>query len=73
LIESSTLPREELDGLLDYFREGGPENMTALVQRLARLAGRDVADVEPVVVPKAGYYQPGLGVVECDVPLPLEG
>ncbi len=43
--------------------------MTALVRRLARLAGQDVADVEPVVVPKAGFYQPGRG----DVPLPLEG
>ncbi|RWP06380.1 cobaltochelatase subunit CobN [Mesorhizobium sp.] len=64
LIEGSTLPRQELDGLLGYFREGGPENMTALVQSLARLAGRDAADVEPVVVPKAGFYEPGLGVVE---------
>ncbi|SIT59638.1 Cobaltochelatase, CobN subunit [Mesorhizobium prunaredense] len=69
LIEGSTLPRQELDGLLGYFREGGPENMTALVRRLARLAGRDVADIEPVVVPKAGFYEPGRGVV----PLPLEG
>ncbi|BCH16119.1 cobaltochelatase subunit CobN [Mesorhizobium sp. L-2-11] len=64
LIEGSTLPRQELDALLGYFREGGPENMTALVWRLARLAGRDAADVEPVSVPKAGYYQPGRGVVE---------
>ena len=39
LIECSTLPREELDALLGYFREGGPENMTALVRRLAALAG----------------------------------
>ncbi|TIN49649.1 MAG: cobaltochelatase subunit CobN, partial [Mesorhizobium sp.] len=69
LIEGSTLPRQELDGLLGYFREGGPENMTALVRRLARLAGRDAAVVEPVVVPKAGFYEPGRGVV----PLPLEG
>ncbi|RWO59164.1 cobaltochelatase subunit CobN [Mesorhizobium sp.] len=73
LIEGSTLPRQELDGLLGYFREGGPENMTALVRRLASLAGSDVAVAEPVSVPKAGYYQPGLGVVEHDVPLPLEG
>ncbi|MCV3208929.1 cobaltochelatase subunit CobN [Mesorhizobium sp. YC-39] len=73
LIEGSTLPREELDGLLGYFREGGPENMTALVRRLARLAGADAAVAEPVSVPKAGYYQPGLGVVKRDVPLPLEG
>jgi cobaltochelatase CobN len=73
LIEASTLPRAELDGLLRYFREGGPENMRGLVQRLARLAGSDAAVAEPVVVPKAGYYQPGLGVVERDVPFPLEG
>ncbi|MER9405829.1 cobaltochelatase subunit CobN [Mesorhizobium caraganae] len=69
LIEASTLPREELDALLDYFREGGPENMSALMQRLAGLAGSDVAAAEPVAVPKAGYYEPGRGVV----PLPLEG
>ncbi|MET3579462.1 cobaltochelatase CobN [Mesorhizobium robiniae] len=73
LIEGSTLPREELDGLLGYFREGGPENMKTLVQRLASLAGSSVAVAEPVSVPKAGYYQPGLGVLERGVPLPLEG
>ncbi|MBZ9753875.1 cobaltochelatase subunit CobN [Mesorhizobium sp. ESP6-5] len=64
LIEASTLPREELDGLLNYFREGGPANMSALVHRLASLAGSDVAVAEPVKVPKAGYYQPAFGVVE---------
>ncbi|AID30790.1 cobaltochelatase subunit CobN [Mesorhizobium jarvisii] len=69
LIEASTLPRWELDALLGYFREGGPANMGALVQRLARLAGQDAAVVEPVAVPKAGYYEPGRGVV----PLALEG
>ncbi|MCA0032667.1 cobaltochelatase subunit CobN, partial [Mesorhizobium sp. B263B2A] len=69
LIEASTLPREELDSLLGYFREGGPANMSALVRRLAGLAGQDVTTVEPVEVPKAGYYEPSRGVV----PLPLEG
>lgn len=69
LIEASTLPRRELDALLGYFREGGPANMGALVQKLARLAGQDAAVVEPVAVPKAGYYEPGRGVV----PFPLEG
>ncbi|HEY4193887.1 MAG TPA: cobaltochelatase subunit CobN, partial [Mesorhizobium sp.] len=64
LIEASTLPRAELDGLLDYFREGGPANMSALVHHLARLAGRDTTVAEPVSVPKAGYYEPGVGVVE---------
>ncbi|MBZ9965395.1 cobaltochelatase subunit CobN [Mesorhizobium sp. BR1-1-2] len=69
LIEASTLPREELDALLGYFREGGPANMSALVGRLARLTGSDAIAAEPVIVPKAGYYEPGRGVV----PLPLEG
>ncbi|RUY34542.1 cobaltochelatase subunit CobN, partial [Mesorhizobium sp. M7A.F.Ca.US.001.04.1.1] len=64
LIEASTLPREELDGLLDYFREGGPANMSALVRKLARLAGSDAEVIGPVVVPKAGFYVPGCGVVE---------
>ncbi|RUX53149.1 cobaltochelatase subunit CobN, partial [Mesorhizobium sp. M7A.F.Ca.CA.002.09.1.1] len=64
LIEASTLPREELDGLLDYFREGGPANMSALVRRLAGLAGQDAEVIGPVVVPKAGFYVPGCGVVE---------
>ncbi|RWE65797.1 cobaltochelatase subunit CobN, partial [Mesorhizobium sp.] len=64
LIEASTLPRAELDALLGYFREGGPANMAALVQRLARLAGSDTVVAEPVGVPKAGFYQPGVGVVE---------
>ncbi|TPK66900.1 cobaltochelatase subunit CobN [Mesorhizobium sp. B2-4-15] len=73
LIEASTLPRTELDALLGYFREGGPANMGALVRRLAGLAGQDEAAAAPVTVPKAGYYEPGRGVVECGVPLPLEG
>jgi cobaltochelatase CobN len=58
LIECSTLPREELDTLLFYFREGGPENMTALVRRLAALAGGETYTVEAVEVPKAGFYDP---------------
>ncbi|TPK64467.1 cobaltochelatase subunit CobN [Mesorhizobium sp. B2-4-19] len=69
LIEASTLPRRELEALLGYFREGGSVNMGALVQRLARLSGQDAAVVEPVAVPKAGYYEPDRGVVR----LPLEG
>ncbi|MDG4880034.1 cobaltochelatase subunit CobN [Mesorhizobium sp. WSM4884] len=64
LIEGSTLPRAELDALLGYFREGGPANMAVLVRRLARLAGSDVMVAEAVSVPKAGFYEPGVGVVE---------
>ncbi|MBZ9675973.1 cobaltochelatase subunit CobN [Mesorhizobium sp. ES1-1] len=69
LVEASTLPREELDGLLGYFREGGPANMKALVHRLAGLAGSQADVIEPVAVPKAGYYEPNRGVA----PLPLVG
>ena len=63
LIEASTLPRAELDALLDYFREGGPDNMRALVNRLAGLAGAPPAAVAPFSVPKAGFYDPLHGVV----------
>ncbi|MEP9371715.1 cobaltochelatase subunit CobN [Mesorhizobium sp. KR1-2] len=65
LIECSTLPREKLDLLLAYFREGGPDNMRALMRQLAGLAGGQGGVAEPVAVPKAGFYEPGKGVVEA--------
>ena len=64
LIEASTLPRAELEGLLEYFREGGPANMTALLARLAGLAGAPVAPAVPVTVPRGGFYLPGRGIVD---------
>ncbi|PWJ84033.1 cobaltochelatase CobN subunit [Pseudaminobacter salicylatoxidans] len=82
LIECSTLPREKLDLLLAYFREGGPDNMRALMRHLAGLAGGQGVAAQPVTVPKAGYYEPGKGVVERPAPfgedfvssrLPLSG
>src|SRR3954463_16256864 len=36
LAEASTLPAEELEALLRFFREGGRENLAALLRRLAR-------------------------------------
>jgi len=66
LVECSTLAREELDTLLSYFREGGPQNMATLVRRLAVLAGHEAEAPKAVEVPKAGFYEPRL-------PLPLEG
>jgi len=57
LDECSTLPQPELDALLEYFREGGPDNMQALMGRLAGLAGAPTVDAAPVAVPKAGYYE----------------
>ncbi|MDR7035194.1 cobaltochelatase subunit CobN [Mesorhizobium sp. BE184] len=61
LVEASTLPPEELTALLGYFRQGGPDNMKALVRHLSKLAGYESDLTDPVEVPKAGYYWPGLG------------
>ncbi|MDP9837336.1 cobaltochelatase CobN [Neorhizobium huautlense] len=63
LAAGSTVSSEELDRLLSYFREGGPENMGHLAARLAGLAQGETADVaDAVSVPKAGFYNPGFGV-----------
>jgi cobaltochelatase CobN len=51
LIEASTLPRAELDALLAYFREGGPDNLRAL---LSRTAGQATDEARPL--PRTGYY-----------------
>jgi len=63
LIEASTLPRGELDALLEFFREGGPDNMLGLLERMAALARGETPAAEAVAVPKAGYYRPGKGIV----------
>lgn len=68
LTEASTLPAEELGALLAYFRQGGPANMSALVNQLARLCGHDRVVAQPVELPKAGFYQPGVGVVDAPPP-----
>jgi cobaltochelatase CobN len=64
LAEASTLQQAELDALLALFRAGGSENMRALVRRMARLAGHEAQITTPVEVPKAGFYEPGVGVVD---------
>jgi cobaltochelatase CobN len=68
LTEASTLPAEELGALLAYFRQGGRANMSALVNQLARLCGHDRVVAQPVELPKAGFYQPGVGVVDAPPP-----
>ena len=62
----STLPRAELDALLLFFREGGRDNLRALLRRLARHAGRDVETCEPAPVPRFAAYLPGEGAVDLD-------
>lgn len=65
LIEASTMPREELASLLDFFREGGPENMLGLLGRMAGLARGEAVSLEAAPLPKAGYYLPGRGIVSA--------
>ena len=66
LAAASTLPQHELETLLRYFREGGRENLRALLRRLAHYAGRDLETREPQQVPRCAGYLPGEGAVELD-------
>jgi cobaltochelatase CobN len=64
LAEASTLPPSERDTLLRYFREGGRENLRALLRRLARHAGHHLDVREPETVPGFAGYLPGERAVE---------
>jgi cobaltochelatase CobN len=66
LAAASTLPAQELDALLRFFREGGRDNLRALLRRLAHLAGHDLALREPQPVPRLAGYLPGQGAVDLE-------
>jgi cobaltochelatase CobN len=66
LTDASTLPQAELDALLRFFREGGRENMRALLRRLARHAGMALDVPEPQPVPRMAGYLPGSGAIDLD-------
>ncbi len=66
LAEASTLPPEELGHLLRFFREGGAENLRALLRRLARHAGARLDVPEPRPLPRLAGYLPGSGAVDLD-------
>src|SRR5580658_142796 len=66
LAAASTLSLPELDALLRYFREGGRENLRALLRRLAHYAGSNLEARQPQQVPRFGGYLPGEGAVELD-------
>ena len=66
LAEASTLPPHELHALLEFFREGGSDNLRALLRRLAGHAGAPVEAPEPRSVPRLAGYLPGAGAVELD-------
>ena len=67
LFEASTLPAEELSTLLAYFREGGPQNLQALLRRLAQHAGHKLDAPKPARVPRMAGYVPGKGAVPLHV------
>src|ERR1700681_3760366 len=66
LAAASTLPQPELDALLRFFREGGRDNLRALLRRLAHHAGRDLELREPQPVPRLAGYLPGEGAVDIE-------
>ena len=66
LAAASTLPAQELDALLRFFREGGRDNLRALLRRLAHHAGRNLDLCEPQPVPRLAGYLPGEGAVDIE-------
>lgn len=66
LAAASTLSPTELDTLLGFFREGGRENLRALLRRLARHAGHALDCPPPRALPRMAAYLPGEGAVDLD-------
>ena len=66
LAEASTLPDHELDALLRFFREGGPENLGSLLRRLAQHSGSHLDAPAPRPLPRMAGYIPGEGAVDLD-------
>src|SRR5581483_7107951 len=66
LANASTLPPEELAALLAYFREGGRENLHALLRKLAAYAGASLPIAKPAPLPRMGGYLPSRGALSLD-------
>ncbi|MBV8753684.1 MAG: cobaltochelatase subunit CobN [Hyphomicrobiales bacterium] len=66
LADLSTIPAAELNRLLAFFREGGTENLRALLRHLARYAGAELEIHQPRPVPRTAGYLPGIGPVDLD-------
>src|SRR5215813_14316074 len=67
LAEASTLRSDELATLLRFFREGGQQNLSALLRRLARHAGAEIEAPPPRSVPRLAGYLPERGAIDIDV------
>ena len=63
---ASTLPQVELRALLQYFREGGPGNLRALLRRLAQHAGCALQAHDPAALPRLAGYMPGEGTLAVE-------
>jgi cobaltochelatase CobN len=66
LTAASTLPPEQTDALLRFFREGGPDNLRGVLRLLARHAGAEIETQAPQPVPRFAGYVPGQGAVTID-------
>ncbi len=66
LAAASTMPAQQLDELLRFFREGGHDNLRGLLRRLARHAGFDLEARAPQPLPRLAGYLPGTGAIELE-------
>src|SRR5215472_6256769 len=66
LATASTLAPQELHALLGYFREGGTDNLRALLRRLAQHAGQPLQFHEPSPLPRYAGYLPGEGTLTLE-------
>src|ERR1700688_1784364 len=66
LAAASTLAQRELDALLAFFREGGRENLRALLRRLAGHAASALDCAPPQPVPRMAGYLMRAGAVDLE-------
>jgi cobaltochelatase CobN len=68
---ASTLPPDELRQIWDYFREGGPENISACIDFIATKISGDGAAATPRPVAPLGLFAPGCVPAPADAPTAL--
>src|SRR5262249_54643731 len=66
LAEASTLRADELATLLRFFREGGQQNLVALLRWLARHTGAEIEAPPPRSVPRLARCRPSRGAIDLE-------